>query len=110
MAENYAAALKGVLSSLQSNCRSEDTEKTGKCRRAMEERLVMNEVALSTDRSTQDWKTSELRSLRACFDECQISGRTKVRECNSTCSNHLLQGLWKRINLTEYEQIASKYA
>lgn len=110
MAENYAAGLKGVISGLQSNCRSESKGNIEKCKRAIEERMIINEVALSTDIPSQKWRASQQASLSDCLDNCRINGRTKIRECNTVCSNNLIQGLWKRINIIEYEQIAAKYA
>lgn len=110
MAENYAAALKGVLSGLQSSCRSETQDNTKKCRRAMEERLIMNEVALSLDKPSQKWRAGELNKMKDCYRECQLNGRQQIRECNTLCLNSMIQGLWGRINLAEYDQIASKYA
>ena len=110
MAESYPAALKGVLSSLQSSCRSENSDNIKKCKRAMEERIVINEVALSLDKPSQTWRSRELAKVKSCYHECQINGKHEVRECNTLCLNSLIQGVWGRINLAEYDQIASKYA
>jgi hypothetical protein len=110
MAESYAAALKGILNNLQGNCRSASVESLNTCKRAIEEQLIIAEVATSTDLKVQESNKNELRKVNECFDNCRFSGRTMVRECNTTCSNSLIQSLWRRVNLQEYEKIAAKYA
>jgi hypothetical protein len=110
MAENYSAALKGILSSLQSSCRNEDKEKRKNCRRAMEERVIINEVALSLDKPTQEWRKTEISKVKSCYDNCHVTGRYKIRECNSACLNNLIQGLWKRIDVSEFEKISLNYS
>lgn len=99
-----------MISGHQSNYRSENAANIHKCKRTIEERVAINEVALSTDKQSQRLRASEVLKLHRCFDECQTNGYTKVHDCNTLCTNGLIQGLWKRINLAEYDQITSKYA
>lgn len=110
MAETYVSALKGVLSGLQGNCRSDNPENNRKCRRAMEEQMVISEIALSTDAKSQSWREAELAKTSLCFDNCRVTGRLLVRECNTLCSSSLIQNLWGRISIVEFEKIAAKYA
>ena len=110
MAESYASALKGILSNLQGNCRSSSVENVKTCKRAMEEQLIIGEVGLSTDQSTQNSRQRELARVQECFSNCRITGRDQVRECNTYCSNSLIQSLWQRVHLQDYERIAAKYA
>ena len=110
MAESYASALKGILSNLQGNCRSSSGENVKTCKRAMEEHLIIGEVGLSTDNATQASRQQVQAEVQECFNNCRITGRDRVRECNTLCSNSLIQALWKRVNLQDYERIATKYA
>ena len=106
----YGAALKGVVTSLQSNCRSADPDQQGKCKRAVEEFMVISQVAVANNTEFANWRSSEMERAQQCYNNCQITGRDVVRQCNSTCLNGLIQGIWTRVSLPEYERIARKYA
>lgn len=109
MAENYATAVGSVLSSLTSMCRTDSQGDRERCKREIRERMLFDEVARSTDVAIQGWKTDELGRIKECYAHCQIWGKHETRECNTRCLNSLVQGLWKRVNVHEYEQIAAKY-
>lgn len=76
----------------------------------MEERMIISEVALSQDKPIQQWKATELGKVKDCYDRCHVEGRTQIRECNSACLGGLIQALWTRVNIEEFDQIAMKYA
>jgi hypothetical protein len=110
MAEMYAAALKGVMSNLQGLCKSDNKEKVKTCRRAVEEKVIISEVALSTDVKVHANRLDLESEAQECFDRCRNTGRDAVRECNTLCGNKIIQNLWKRIDIGEFEKIAKKYA
>jgi len=110
MAENYTAALEAVLGTLQSTCRNESSDKRYKCRREMRERVIMEEVAKCADPHHQAWKNAEFANIKSCYQNCKTHGKNRVKECNTRCLNSLVQGIWKRVNVPEFESIASKYA
>ena len=109
MAENYSVAFNSVLAALRSMCRNEDSEKKSKCQREIYERMLFDEVARCTDVTIQQWKQSELDNMKACYKDCQVRSKSEVKECNTRCLNPLVQSLWQKINVKEYESIASKY-
>lgn len=109
MVESYTAALKGVISSLQGACRSEDPKKIQKCKRVIEEKMITNEIGLAFDEPTTQWRNSELKKVKDCYDKCHVVGRYKIRECNTVCLNSMIQSIWSRVNVIEFEEIAIKY-
>lgn len=72
--------------------------------------MIINEIALSTDNKSHEWRENELAKAKACFDDCRVTGRVMVRECNTLCSNNIIQSLWQRVSIVDFEKIASKYA
>jgi hypothetical protein len=110
MAEMYAAALKGVMSNLQGFCKSEDQGKRTTCKRAIEEKLIISEVALSSDKKLYEERVVLAQDAQKCFDECRFNGRVMVRECNTVCGNKFIQNIWQRIDVSDFERIATKYA
>ena len=110
MAENYSAALSSILASLTSMCRFEDGDKQSMCKRELREKMLEDEVTRSTDPEVQKWKRSEFAELRGCYRDCQVRAKLFVKECNTRCLNSLVQSLWQRVNVSEYEKIVAKYA
>lgn len=104
------AAVSSVISSLQGFCRGKNSDKRQMCRREIQERVLMEEIARSDDQEYLKWRLGNEAKLQACLDECRITGKTMVRPCNTRCLNPLVQSVWKRTNVPEFEAIISQYA
>ena len=109
MEENYVTSLGGVISSLQSLCRSESKTKRALCKREIKERLIMEEVARCNDKEFAAWKDKALDKAQDCFKDCRLYARDTITECNSTCLNPMIQEIWKNTNMAEFIGISEKY-
>lgn len=109
MEENYITSLGGVISSLQSLCRSESRTKRTLCKREIKERLIMEEVARCNDTEFQEWKDKAIDQAKVCFRECRLYSRDTITECNSACINPMIQEIWKNTNTAEFTGISQKY-
>ena len=109
MAENYTAALKAVIQSLQGFCKIDDNDSRKKCKREIYERAVIEELSRTTDKDWISWKENSLAKAKECYEYCRVWGKDEVKICNTTCLNPIVQGIWKGTNLTEYKHIISKY-
>jgi hypothetical protein len=110
MEENHITAVGGVISSLQSLCRSDVKHDRALCKREIKERMLMEEVSRVTDKNFINWKRGALAKAAGCFNECRLRGRQEVTQCNSVCLNPLVQEIWKSTNMSEYIGISEKYS
>ena len=110
MEDAHVAAVSSVISSLQGFCRGSNPSKRTLCRREIHERVLMEEISRSDDPEYLNWRLGNETAMRACLDECRIHGKTMTRPCNSQCLNPVVQGVWKRTNVPEFEAIIAKYA
>lgn len=110
MEDVHAAALSAVISSLQGFCRGPNATSRQRCRREIHEKVVMEEISRSDDPEYFHWRKANSKKLEACFEECRATGKTEVKTCNGECLSTVVQGIWKRTNVPEYEAVIGKYA